>query len=147
MEVSGQLHAPAALHPGKGPLILMDRRLGGPQIRSGRGGEEKKTQSLSGLEPQNPDHPARSPALYRLSYRGSNNTSILAIKWLRVWSWPLRPKSQTQNDNKSVSVMVGVGSAPETSCLSNMSEPANITAKQWMKYFSQSCKEIIEISH
>jgi len=38
MEVSGQLYAPAALPRGDSPL---DRRLGGPQSRSGSGGEEK----------------------------------------------------------------------------------------------------------
>jgi hypothetical protein len=37
MEVSGQLHAPAALPPGKSPWYPLDRRLGGPQSRSGRG--------------------------------------------------------------------------------------------------------------
>jgi hypothetical protein len=39
MEVSGQLHAPAALPPGKSPQYPFDRRLGGPQSRSGRYGE------------------------------------------------------------------------------------------------------------
>jgi hypothetical protein len=29
----------------------MDRRMGGPQSRSGRGGEEINSQPLSGLEP------------------------------------------------------------------------------------------------
>jgi hypothetical protein len=29
----------------------LDRRLGGPQSRSGRGGEEKNSRSLPGLEP------------------------------------------------------------------------------------------------
>jgi hypothetical protein len=38
MKMSGQLYAPAALSP-RYPL---DRRLGGPQSRSGRGDEEKK---------------------------------------------------------------------------------------------------------
>jgi hypothetical protein len=42
MEVSGQLHAPTALSQGKCPWYSVDRRLGGPQNRSGRGGEEKK---------------------------------------------------------------------------------------------------------
>jgi hypothetical protein len=41
MEVSGQLHATADLPPGKSPWYPLDRRLGGPQSRSGRGGEEK----------------------------------------------------------------------------------------------------------
>jgi hypothetical protein len=51
MEVSGQLHAPAALTPGKSPWHPLDKRLGGPQSQSGRGGEEKNLQSLPGLEP------------------------------------------------------------------------------------------------
>jgi hypothetical protein len=44
--VSGQFHAPAALTPG------FDRRLGGPQNWSGRGGEEKNSQPLQGIEPR-----------------------------------------------------------------------------------------------
>jgi hypothetical protein len=71
MEVSGQLHAPAALPPGKSLWYPLDRRLGGPQSRSGRGGEEKNPQLPPGIEHYNPDRPARSPALYRLSYHGS----------------------------------------------------------------------------
>jgi hypothetical protein len=49
MEMSGQLHSPAALPPRKEPLV--PRRLGGPQNRSGRGGEEKNSQSPPGIEP------------------------------------------------------------------------------------------------
>jgi hypothetical protein len=41
MEDSGQLHAPAALLPGKKSPYILDWRLGGPQSRSGRRGEEK----------------------------------------------------------------------------------------------------------
>jgi hypothetical protein len=51
MEVSGQLHAPAALSQGNGPCFPLGRRLDGPQSRSGRGGEEKSSQLLPGLEP------------------------------------------------------------------------------------------------
>jgi hypothetical protein len=51
MEVSGQLHAPTALTSGKEPLVPLDRRLGGPQSRSGRGGEEKNSQPLPEIEP------------------------------------------------------------------------------------------------
>jgi hypothetical protein len=40
MEVSGQIHAPAALTQGKSPWCPLDRRMGGPQSRSGRSGEE-----------------------------------------------------------------------------------------------------------
>jgi hypothetical protein len=50
MEVSGQLHAPATLPPGKKLWYPLDRRLGGPQSRSGRGGEEKHSQLLPGIE-------------------------------------------------------------------------------------------------
>jgi hypothetical protein len=34
---------------GKNPSYLLDRRLGGPQSRFGRGGEEKNSQSPSGI--------------------------------------------------------------------------------------------------
>jgi hypothetical protein len=51
MEVSGQLHTPAALPPGKDPLYPLDRRLGGPQSRSGRGVLEKNSQPPPGIEP------------------------------------------------------------------------------------------------
>jgi hypothetical protein len=44
MEVSGQLYAPAALPQEKNPWYPLGRRLGGPQSRSGRGGEEKISQ-------------------------------------------------------------------------------------------------------
>jgi len=51
MEVSGQLHSPAALPPGKRPWYPLDRRLGSLQSRSGHGSEEKNSQPLLGLEP------------------------------------------------------------------------------------------------
>jgi hypothetical protein len=51
--------------------LVINKSLGGPQSRSGRGGEEKNSQPPPGIEPLNPDRPARSPALYRLSYHGS----------------------------------------------------------------------------
>jgi hypothetical protein len=51
MEVSGQLYAPAALPPGKRSCYVLDRRLGGPQSRSGRGGEEKNSKLPPGIEP------------------------------------------------------------------------------------------------
>jgi hypothetical protein len=41
MEVSGQLHAPAALSPGKSPRYPFYRKLGGPQSRPGQHGEVK----------------------------------------------------------------------------------------------------------
>jgi hypothetical protein len=51
MEVSDQLHAPAAFPPRKEPWYPLDRRLGGTQSRSGRGGEEKNSQPPPGTEP------------------------------------------------------------------------------------------------
>jgi hypothetical protein len=40
------------LYPeGKSPWYPWDRRLGGSRIRSGRGGEEKNSQTLRGSEP------------------------------------------------------------------------------------------------
>jgi hypothetical protein len=46
MEVSGQLHVPAALPPGKESLLPI-----GPQNRSGRGAEDKNFQLPPGIEP------------------------------------------------------------------------------------------------
>jgi hypothetical protein len=51
MEVSCQLHTPAALPQGKSTWYPLDRRLGGPQSRSGRNGDEKNSQPLPELEP------------------------------------------------------------------------------------------------
>jgi hypothetical protein len=48
MEVSGQLHALASLLQGKSPWYPY-RRLGGPQSRSERGGEEKSSQPPQGI--------------------------------------------------------------------------------------------------
>jgi hypothetical protein len=61
VEVSGHLQAPAALSRGKSPCYSLNRRLGGPQSRSGRSGEEKNSQLPPGIEIQNPDRPARNP--------------------------------------------------------------------------------------
>jgi hypothetical protein len=52
MEMSGQLHAPAALPQGKSPRYSLDKRLDGPQSHSGRGGEEKNSQSLPEWNPE-----------------------------------------------------------------------------------------------
>jgi hypothetical protein len=49
--VSGQLHAPAAYPQGKSPWYPLDRWLGGPQSRSGHGGEQKNSQPLPRQEP------------------------------------------------------------------------------------------------
>jgi hypothetical protein len=66
---------PRVLYPqGRGVCYPLDRRLGGPQSRSGRGGEEKNSQPLAGLE-----HPIIKPLaqrytteLSRLSYNELN---------------------------------------------------------------------------
>jgi hypothetical protein len=63
MDVSGQFLVPAALPPWKEPLVpIWYRRLGGPRSRSGRGGEEKDSKPLPGLEPS--DLPSRNLAPY-----------------------------------------------------------------------------------
>jgi hypothetical protein len=41
MEVNGQFHAPVALPPEIDPRYPRDKKLGGPQSRSGRGGENE----------------------------------------------------------------------------------------------------------
>jgi len=48
MEVSGQLHVPAALHAEKEPRYPLHRRLGGPQSRSSRDDEEKNLTDPAG---------------------------------------------------------------------------------------------------
>jgi hypothetical protein len=69
--VSGQLHARAALPPGKSPRYPFYRRLGGPQSRSGRYGEVKIFYPTETRTAAPPGRPARSQSLYRLSYPGS----------------------------------------------------------------------------
>jgi hypothetical protein len=56
MEVSGQLHDLVALPPGIEPRYPLNRRLGGPQKRSGRGGEDSSCPCRN----SNPDHPDSS---------------------------------------------------------------------------------------
>jgi hypothetical protein len=55
---------PLPLYPqGKSPWCPLDRRLGGPQSRSGHGREEKNSQPLPGLEP-----PIIKPVVQILSF-------------------------------------------------------------------------------
>jgi hypothetical protein len=54
MEVSGHLHAPAALLPKKGPLCSLDRRVSGPHSRPGQGGEQKHLHPCRGSRPCGP---------------------------------------------------------------------------------------------
>jgi hypothetical protein len=51
----------------KNPWYPLNRRLGGPQNRSGRGGEEKNSQPLPGLEP---------PIIYTTVYQVRDLISI-----------------------------------------------------------------------
>jgi hypothetical protein len=53
MEVSGQIHAPAALPVGKESSAPIGYEEGGPHSQSGNGGEEKKKSCpcLPGIEP------------------------------------------------------------------------------------------------
>jgi hypothetical protein len=81
MEVSGQLHAPAALLSG---------RLSGSQSRSGCGGQEKNAQTVPGLEPQIIQLVAQcyTTELYRLlglfTVRGFKIQSGLAKRVARI---------------------------------------------------------------
>jgi hypothetical protein len=74
----------------KSPRYRLYRRLGEPQSWSGHGGEEKNSQPLPGIEPYNPDRPARTltsipnelsrfpwrPFLYLI-----NELMFLLVKW------------------------------------------------------------------
>jgi hypothetical protein len=60
MEVAGQFHAPAALHPGKEVQHPLDRRLSGTQNRFGHGIEEKNSQPPPVIENRSPDLSALS---------------------------------------------------------------------------------------
>jgi hypothetical protein len=64
--VSGQLHAPFALPPGKSPRYPFYRRLGGPQSRSGRYGEGNIFDPTGTRNYCPSGRPARSQLLYRL---------------------------------------------------------------------------------
>jgi hypothetical protein len=67
MEVSGQLHAPAVLLKGKSPRYPLDRRLDGPQNRSGHGGENKNT---------NPNRLSNFKEQYRLDQTVDNISDL-----------------------------------------------------------------------
>jgi hypothetical protein len=66
MEVSGQLHVPAALPPGKNPQYPFNERVGGPHSRFRRFGEQKNLLPLMRFEPPIIHPVARS--LCRMSY-------------------------------------------------------------------------------
>jgi hypothetical protein len=78
MEVSSQLHAPAALHPAKEPQYPLDKRLDVLQSRSAHCGVNKNILHLSGIElrPSSP-RPVAIP------------TEIIPVNLFMVYSAPL----------------------------------------------------------
>jgi hypothetical protein len=75
MKASGQLHAPAALLPGKQALVSISLELGGPQSRSERCGSQIIFLPKPGIEPQFLSHPALI-----LKISGNNNDPKLIVK-------------------------------------------------------------------
>jgi len=76
MEVSGQLHAPAALPPGKEPLVPIAQGAGwAPEPVWKRLSGEK---FLAPTVTPSPDHPARSPALYHCAI-AAPTVSLISI--------------------------------------------------------------------
>jgi hypothetical protein len=71
MEVSGQIRARPLYPKEKSPWYPLDRRLGGPHSRFGRGSEEKNSQLLPGLDPPiiQPIAQRYTTELSRLIYR------------------------------------------------------------------------------
>jgi hypothetical protein len=69
MRVGGQLHAPAALPPGKETQYPLYRRLGGPQ------GVWTAAENLAPTGIRSPDRPACSESLYQLRYPGQSKIS------------------------------------------------------------------------
>jgi hypothetical protein len=79
--VSGQLHSAAALSPGKELRHLLDRRLAGPQSRSGRCGKEIQL-TLPGIE-IGPSSPEPVAILTELSPTQQDALSSLFIMQVR----------------------------------------------------------------
>jgi hypothetical protein len=100
MEVSGQFHAPAALPQGKSTWYPLDRRLGGPQSRSGRD-EEKNSQPPP--RESNPSTPIVQPvdrsytywAIMALAFNGKGTFITLFIR-ARHCPYPQSDKSSLQ---------------------------------------------------
>jgi hypothetical protein len=80
------------LYPqGNSPWYTLDRRLSGPQRRSGHGGGENNSQSR---RDSNSDYTARSPALYQTSstlwksvYRAENWYVIYNVKFIEIYNF------------------------------------------------------------
>jgi hypothetical protein len=96
--VSGQRHASAALYPwGMDSQYPLDRKLGGPQSRSGQEVRGNILLPLPGIEPGSPCRPVRSHTLYTLSYRHSwyrcvfqtnSHWSVTSCKWEGYMVYP-----------------------------------------------------------
>jgi hypothetical protein len=70
------------LYPlGKNHRYPLDRRLGGPQSRSGQGAEEKNSQLPPGIELRSSDRPAHSPVAMptELSWLPSDIWTLIKI--------------------------------------------------------------------
>jgi hypothetical protein len=65
---------------GNSPWYPLDRMLGGPHSRSGRGGEEKNSQHLSVLEP---------PIIQYVAQRYTTELSRLTVQHNQYIKWPL----------------------------------------------------------
>jgi hypothetical protein len=102
----------------KSPLYPLDRRLGGPQSRSGRGSEEKKSKSLPGIEFRSSCRSARSQSLYRLvdkEFAGVFNCAtikkIICFRELENdkiyprFRWPLAYRDHIPNFSRSTDVL------------------------------------------
>jgi hypothetical protein len=77
LKVSGQLHAPAALPPGKSPWYPFYRRLGGPWSWSGRYGEVKifyPTQQVG-----------RTSYNFSILHKYDWAEMIIGNKWMKIW--------------------------------------------------------------
>jgi hypothetical protein len=75
MEVNGQVHAPAALLPGKSYRYHWIRTLDGPQSRSGLGAEEKKSHcTLRELNPGRPPIPNIRPEELKETSKGTSQS-------------------------------------------------------------------------
>jgi hypothetical protein len=75
MEVSGQLHVPDALLPGKEPLVPIWQEVGWASEPVWCGGEEKNSQPLPGLEP-----PIIQPVAQRFTNELSRLPTIVIIE-------------------------------------------------------------------
>jgi hypothetical protein len=68
-------------HQGKSPRYPLDRRLGGPQSRSGHGVKEQNFQLPLGIEPRSSDYPARSLVVIPTDLSVANYQYSWVIFW------------------------------------------------------------------